>query len=151
THAAIRVRDTGIGLAPEMLTRIFGLFSQVDPTLDRTRGGLGIGLTLVQRLVEMHHGTVEARSEGPGKGSEFVVRLPLLKQEGGTADGRLPGPESLPLHPSSAIPPGPPRRVLVIEDNSDARETLRELLELWGHEVEVARDGREELQRIRDL
>ena len=76
----IRVKDTGIGIPPEMLPRIFDMFTQVDRSLERSEGGLGIGLTLVQRLVEMHGGTVEARSDGPGKGSEFVVRLPVARR-----------------------------------------------------------------------
>src|SRR5262249_51020273 len=81
-EAVVRVRDSGMGLPPEMLSSIFDLFTQADRSLDRSQGGLGIGLTLVRRLVEMHRGTVEAHSEGLGRGSEFVVRLPLLKDEG---------------------------------------------------------------------
>ena len=76
--AEVRVRDTGVGIAAEMLTRIFEMFTQLDRSLDRTQGGLGIGLMLVRRLVEMHGGTVQALSEGPGRGSEFVVRLPVV-------------------------------------------------------------------------
>ena len=80
-HAAIRVRDDGIGIAPEQLPRVFEMFTQVDTSLERSRDGLGIGLTLVKTLVEMHGGTVEAHSEGPGRGSEFVVRLPMAANE----------------------------------------------------------------------
>src|SRR6185295_2445827 len=76
----VRVRDSGIGIAPEMLPKVFEMFVQIDNSLERTQGGLGIGLSLVKRLVEMHSGTVEAVSEGPGKGSEFVVRLPIASR-----------------------------------------------------------------------
>jgi CheY-like chemotaxis protein len=129
----IRVRDTGIGLAAELLPHIFDLFVQGDASLDRTRGGLGIGLTLVRRLVEMHGGRVEARSGGLGHGSEFVVRLPVL----GSA---LPEAAT---RPPAGAPPVTGRRlkVLVVEDSQDTAESLTMLLELWGHEVRVAFDG----------
>src|SRR5262249_38864190 len=109
TELVLRVRDTGIGIAPEMLPRIFDLFVQAERRLDRSQGGLGIGLTLVRKLVEMHGGPVAAHSEGPGKGSEFVVRLPALPQERTEELLRRP-PEEEP-----ATPPG--RRILVVDDN----------------------------------
>ncbi len=129
--AVVRVKDSGIGIPAEALPRVFDLFAQVDTTLERSRGGLGIGLTLVRSLVQMHGGRVSALSEGMGYGSEFVVRLPLLA----ATDAAL-------LGPASACPRGgSPRRILVVEDNPDARQSLHELLELWGHEVTPAPDG----------
>ncbi len=135
-HITVRVTDTGAGIPPEMLSHIFEMFTQVDRTLDRSQGGLGIGLTLVRTLVEMHGGTVEAHSEGPGRGSEFVLRLPQLKDEGQRAkdEGEASvGPSSLVLHPS--------RRILVVDDNRDAAESLSVLLRLLGNEVRTAHDG----------
>jgi PAS domain S-box-containing protein len=131
-EAVVRVRDTGIGMAPEMLPRVFDLFVQANASLARSPGGLGVGLTLVRQLVELHGGRVSAGSEGIGRGSEFLVVLPSL------APGAAATPE-----PVASVPSLPlvPRRVLVIEDNPDARDSLRALLEVWGHEVEVAEDG----------
>jgi len=131
-RAEVRVRDTGVGLVPEALDRVFGLFSQEDVTLDRQQGGLGIGLTLVKRLVELHGGTVEARSAGRGCGSEFVVRLPLL-----------PPALFLDATPAEdrAASPGSRLRVLIVEDNIDAAESLAALLALDSHEVRIAADG----------
>jgi PAS domain S-box-containing protein len=133
-EAVIRIRDTGIGIPSEMLLRIFDLFTQASQSLDRSQGGLGIGLTLVRSLVQMHGGSVSAFSEGLGRGSEFVVRLPVLS---GT------GPRT--LNPDS-VDPKPKildskRRVLVVDDNVDAATTLSELIKLWGHEVYTAYDG----------
>ncbi|MFN3649439.1 MAG: PAS domain S-box protein [Armatimonadota bacterium] len=141
--AVLRVRDTGKGIPAEMLPQIFELFTQVNPTIDRAEGGLGLGLTLVRNLVRMHGGTVEARSEGRGRGSEFVVRLPLLP----------PGYEGVPA-PAAGVAPGAPRpvtgtRVLVVDDNRDASETLGDLLSLWGYEVETAYSGPEALEIAR--
>jgi CheY-like chemotaxis protein len=132
-NAVLRVRDLGIGIDAEMLPRIFELFVQAGRRLDRAQGGLGIGLTLVKKLVELHGGTVEARSAGPGKGSEFVVRLP----------GSLAEPACLPAEPTGATPPGdaPCHRVLVVDDNVDAADSLALLLKLAGQEVYVAYDG----------
>ncbi|HEX5745158.1 MAG TPA: response regulator [Archangium sp.] len=128
--ARVRVKDTGIGIRPEILPSVFELFSQADESLERTRGGLGIGLTLVHNLVEMHGGRVEAHSDGPGRGSEFVVWLPLQPQ---------------PVESEQeVVPPEPVKRrrhILLVEDNPDARQALQELLETWGHRVEVAADG----------
>jgi PAS domain S-box-containing protein len=131
----LRVRDTGIGIAPEMLPRIFDLFVQAERRLDRSHGGLGIGLTLVRRLVEMHGGSVRAQSDGPGKGSEFIVRLPALTAEQYT--------EPLRQLPQARQPAASnaPRRILVVDDNIDAAESLAVLLRLEGHDVRVAGDG----------
>ena len=129
----IRVRDSGVGIPPEMLTRIFALYAQLDPARDRSRGGLGIGLTLVHRLVEMLGGEIRAHSAGPGQGSEFTVSLPAAPQQGAAAPAAA-GREGK----ASAA-----RHVLIIEDNPDGRETLRVLLALMGHRVEVAASGAE--------
>ena len=130
-RGVIRVRDTGMGIAPEMLPHVFELFLQDAPSLARSHGGLGLGLTLVRRLAELHGGRVSATSEGVGRGSEFVVSLPLIGP-GVVARGSAEG---------ISVSPVLPRRVLVIEDNPDSRYALRALLEVWGHQVEVAEDG----------
>jgi signal transduction histidine kinase len=132
----IRVRDDGRGIPAGMLARIFDLFQQVDPSLDRSMGGLGIGLTLVQSLVELHGGSVEAASEGPGRGTEFVVRLPALAAV--PSEDVRPAPR--PGLPAASL------RVLLVEDNPAAAEGLRDLLSLWGHEVFFAPDGEAALQ-----
>ena len=130
-EAVLGVRDTGKGIPADVLARVFDLFVQEPQTLDRSRGGLGLGLALVKRLVELHGGSVSASSAGPGQGSEFVVRLPAPVT---TGDER---------RPVTAVPVGAPspRRVLVVEDSADARESLRMLLELAGHVVETSEDG----------
>ena len=127
-QAAVKISDTGVGVAPEVLAKLFQPFVQADQTLDRSQGGLGLGLALVKGLVELHGGTVSVHSEGLGKGTEFVVRLALAEAE------------TNPLRPSER-PPRTRRRILVIEDNIDAADTLREALEYCDHEVEVAYDG----------
>ncbi len=132
-HAVLRVRDTGVGLPPEMLEEVFGLFTQVDPSPDRAQGGLGIGLTLVRRLVEMHGGRVEASSEGLGRGSEFVVWLPKLRE----AETHKPSKPQGDSHNAHA----PRLRVLVVDDNVDAAKTLAMLLRLEGHEIRMEHDG----------
>jgi two-component system CheB/CheR fusion protein len=134
--AAIRVRDTGVGLSPDMLERVFDPFTQVDDTLHRTSGGLGLGLALVKGLVELQRGSVEARSDGPGTGAEFVVWFPTVAA-------------LQPELPLIAPPTGRHRRALVVEDNLDAAETLRMVLEMEGLEVQVAHDGREGLAKAR--
>jgi signal transduction histidine kinase len=131
----LRVKDTGVGIEPEVLPQLFTPFSQADRSLERARGGLGLGLALVKGLVELNGGEVEARSEGPGKGAEFVVRLPL--------EGEPAALTGLPAGPPHA---DKPLRVLVIEDNRDAAESLRMLLDLLGHEVRVAHTGPEGVQ-----
>jgi signal transduction histidine kinase len=138
-RAVVRVRDTGVGIPPEMLPRVFDLFTQIDRTLDRSQGGLGIGLTLVKSLVELHGGTVEAASGGAGTGSEFTVRLPLLP--GADAAAADAAPE----------PPAPRRRVLVVDDNHDAGDSLGDLLVLSGHEVRVARNGTQAVEVAREF
>jgi two-component system CheB/CheR fusion protein len=127
----ISVRDNGPGIAPDMLRHVFELFAQADRTLDRSQGGLGIGLTLVKRLVELHGGSVEAHSGGPGQGSEFVVRLPALSA---TAAPPATPPNGHATHVG-------PRRILLVEDNPDAARSLAILLRLDGHDVRVAADG----------
>jgi PAS domain S-box-containing protein len=133
--ALIRVEDTGAGISPDMLPRVFDAFVQGAPPADRAQGGLGIGLTLVKQLAELHGGRVEARSDGPGKGSIFTVRLPMIAQP--ALRPRPSGPSGDKQVPSSASR----LRVLVIEDNDDSREMLRSLLELSGHIVTEASNG----------
>jgi PAS domain S-box-containing protein len=138
-EVVFRVRDDGVGIRPEMLSKVFDLFSQSEQTLDRSEGGLGIGLTLVRRLTEMHGGSTAAFSNGPGKGSEFVVRIPLLtnpppatgapSSQAGDGNGRKPSA----------------RRILIVDDNRDAANTMAILLRKWGHEVSLAYDGDEAL------
>jgi signal transduction histidine kinase len=126
----LSVKDTGIGIAADHLPRVFDMFSQVASAIDRSQGGLGIGLSLVKGLVQMHGGTVDARSEGLGKGSEFVVRLPL---------GKPCGRQFQAGHANGNRQPG--RRVLVVDDNRDAADSLGMLLRLLGHQAQVAHDG----------
>src|SRR5512135_734222 len=143
--AVVRVRDNGIGIAPELLPRIFDLFTQADRSLDRSQGGLGIGLTLVRSLVEMHDGSVTAASAGVGKGSEFVVRLPLGAPEapGETEGTGHPGPPPESVEARS-------RRVLVVEDNIDGARLMARLLESRGHQTRVAHDGPSALEAARE-
>jgi signal transduction histidine kinase/ActR/RegA family two-component response regulator len=130
TEAVLRVRDDGAGIPADMLPRVFDLFTQADRSLARSEGGLGIGLTIVRNLVERHGGTVSVESDGPGRGSEFIVRLPLGSSR------------EAPLEPSVKDVAVMPRlSILVIEDNADGREMLREMLEVEGHQVRVAEDG----------
>jgi len=138
--ALLRVRDTGVGIAPEMIPRLFEPFTQADATLARSTGGLGLGLALVKGLAELHGGDVQASSGGLGKGAEFTIRIPLAA---------LPA-QSVPAAPHELKPVRPPaRRVLVIEDNIDSAESLKEALELDRHEVAVAFTGPEGLDKAR--
>ncbi len=131
---AVVVRDNGIGISAKMMPRMFTLFAQASPALERSEGGLGIGLSLVRGLVELHGGTVSAHSRGPGQGSEFVVRLPI---------GELQETEGLD-EPGAPAPAGSrPLRLLVADDNRDSAATCAALLEASGHEVSVAHTGRE--------
>ncbi|MFL6213138.1 MAG: ATP-binding protein [Blastocatellia bacterium] len=140
-EAVISVRDNGLGIPADLLPDVFDLFTQADRSLDRSQGGLGIGLTLVRQLVELHGGRVEARSEGPGHGSQFIVRLPLLAT---SSDGRIE--ESAIDHAPSATRA---LKVLVIEDNLDSAEMLAFMLTLRGHQVRVAHSGAEALEAAR--
>jgi PAS domain S-box-containing protein len=129
----IRVKDTGVGIPADQLKQIFEMFSQVDHSLERAQGGLGIGLTLVKWLTEMHGGTVEAHSEGQGKGSEFIVRLPIVnvppaQRETCSAEGESKAPAR-------------PCRVLIVEDSDDAATSMRTILRMMGHDVRIAQDG----------
>ncbi len=138
--AVLRVRDTGVGIAPDLLPHIFDLFTQADRSLDRSQGGLGIGLTMVDRLVRLHGGQVAAVSGGPGCGSEFVVRLPLAPDGApGMEAGSKVGSSELLV--STDLPELHSARVLVVDDNVDAAESLAQLLEIWGCHVRVAFDG----------
>ncbi len=130
--AVVSVKDDGIGIPPAMIGRVFEMFTQVDRTLEKTTGGLGIGLSLVKELLVRHGGTVEAKSDGEGMGSEFVVRLPV-------ADASA-GPD-WPNRPTSEVVPSALRRILVVDDNVDAADSLGQLLETFGNEVRTANDG----------
>jgi len=131
SDAVLRVEDSGYGIAPELLPRVFDLFVQGERTLDRAQGGLGIGLTLVRRLVALHGGSVSAFSEGPGRGSVFTVRLPKIARPQSTAPACASDRGYSPRR----------RRVLIVEDNRDAREMFRMMLEIFGHEVLEAEEG----------
>ncbi len=130
----ISVKDSGVGIPADMLPQIFELFTQVDQTLERSQGGLGIGLALVKQLVELHEGTIEASSDGPGLGSEFVVRLPLLIEQHA---------EDHAAAPMTRIAATSSRRILVVDDNEDSAKSLAKLLSIAGHETRIAFDGLE--------
>jgi PAS domain S-box-containing protein len=134
-HAMLQVEDTGVGISADLIPHIFDLFVQAEQRLDRSQGGLGIGLTLVQRLVELHAGSIEAFSAGLGQGSRFTVRLAAIPG---------PSPDESPAEPAST--PKASRRVLIIEDNEDSRVMLRQLLEHAGHEVHDAGDGQQGIE-----
>ncbi len=139
-QALVRVSDDGVGIAPERHADIFELFVQADSSLDRAGSGLGIGLSLTRTLVEMHDGRVDVRSDGPGRGSEFVVRLPVAAAR---------------LYPSVAATPstgvGPQRRVLLVEDNADAAASMAALLEVIGHQAVTAASGEQALKAVADF
>jgi CheY-like chemotaxis protein len=134
--AHVIVSDNGVGIAPDLLPQIFDLFVQGDRTLDRAQGGLGVGLSIVKRLIEMHDGTVMAASAGTNQGATFEIELPLLHGE--VAD-------AAPV----AVEKADARRILVVDDNEDAANTLGMILKLDGHQVETAYSGSEALERVR--
>ena len=136
--ALIEITDNGVGISPELLPRIFDLFVQSDRTLDRAQGGLGIGLAVVKRLIEMHGGRVAAYSDGIGKGSSFEIRLPLIEQ----SETRVAEPEVI---------QATPRRVLIVDDNADAADMLALLLQLDGHEVQAVYSSRDALERAQSF
>ena len=141
-EVVIRVRDNGTGIAPELLPHVFDMFTQADQTLSRSRGGLGIGLTLVRSLVEMHQGRVTAHSGGPGTGSEFTVRLPV------SPDAAASPPADEPPA-ADAIARFPRRRILVVDDNRSNANSLGVLLRALGQDVEMAYDGPAALELVR--
>jgi signal transduction histidine kinase/ActR/RegA family two-component response regulator len=138
-HAVVAVADTGIGIPPDMLRRVFEPFAQVDQHASRAQGGLGIGLTLVKRLVELHGGSVHAQSAGEGRGSEFVIRLPLAA--GAAAEGR-------PGESAGAVVGLPAERLLVVDDNRDAADSLAALLQILGADARTAYNGPDALAAI---
>jgi len=140
--ALVKVTDDGVGIAPERIGGIFELFAQAENAIGRAQGGMGIGLALVRNLVQLHDGSVEAKSDGVGKGSEFVVRLPLL----GDGDHQ---PVPPPSDRSNATPPAT-RSIAIVEDNADVRDLLRLKLSRLGHRVVTARDGEEGLRLVLD-
>lgn len=139
-QARLSVRDNGIGLAPDTLESIFDLFAQVDHSLAHSGGGLGIGLTLVRRVLTLHGGTIEAHSAGLGHGTEFLIRLPIAPAKSHSSQ--------TPSLRSSKSPPGSPQRVLIVDDNADAAQSLALLARAWGHEVAIAHDGPSALQLV---
>jgi PAS domain S-box-containing protein len=139
-HVMIKVRDQGMGIAPELLPHIFDLFVQATRSLDRSSGGLGIGLTLVRRLVELHGGTVEAVSEGVDRGSEFIVRLPVLDSGKNTEKS-----------PAAASPTDIPRRILIVDDNRDSADTMAMLQDMRGHITRTAYNGPDALAAAEDF
>jgi signal transduction histidine kinase/ActR/RegA family two-component response regulator len=168
-RVVLRVKDNGVGIPGELLPRVFDLFAQADQSLDRSQGGLGLGLTLVRSLVELHGGSVEARSEGPGQGSEFIVRLPAMtearaKSEPVTKTGdppaapaekpaRRPRPVRTVVEDARSAPSpgrdGARRRVLVVDDTDSSAQSMAMILKLEGYEVQIAYDGETALELIR--
>jgi PAS domain S-box-containing protein len=139
-EAVLRVMDNGVGISPELLPRIFDMFVQGERTLDRSQGGLGVGLTLARRLVGLHQGSVSAMSDGPGRGSTFEVRLPYAPAPGSTS----PAPSASPACSAAC-------RVLIVEDNRDAREMFKTMLVLAGHDVMEAEEGVSGLEMLRKV
>ena len=137
-EVVVTVKDNGAGIPPDKLDSIFDMFMQVDGTSERSQGGLGIGLTLVKRLTEMHGGSIEARSAGEGEGSEFIVRLPVLSQP---AVAAASGPDA-------ASQSRPQRRVLIVDDNHDSADSLAMLMRLTGNDTYMAHDGLEAIEAI---
>jgi CheY-like chemotaxis protein len=139
SEVVIRCRDEGVGMSPHTLAMIFDPFVQVNPGLDRTGSGLGVGLTLVKKLAELHGGSITAASKGHGKGSEFTLRLPLLQASSPSEDGILPA-AGVATKPSSLW------RILLVDDNSDLAKSSAMLLERAGHHVVLAYDGKSALE-----
>lgn len=139
--AVVSISDSGIGIAPEMLDKIFDSFAQVDRSLDRSEGGIGLGLALVRSVVQLHRGTVEAVSAGVGHGTSFIVRLPRIA---GAESAAAQSVSEIKQHPSG-------RRVVVVEDNDDIRELLVDLLKLQGHDVTSAEDGPSGLAKVLEV
>lgn len=139
-EAALQVKDNGVGMAPEFLPRAFDLFTQADRAVSREEPGLGIGLTMVQRLVQLHGGEVSAHSEGVGRGSTFTIRLPLFRADEEPPSGAAAG--------DPRAEPAVVRRVLIVDDNEDAADTLADLVSLWGHEAHAIHDGRAALRTM---
>ena len=137
-EVVVTVKDTGAGIPKDKLASIFDMFMQVDGTAERSQGGLGIGLTLVKRLAEMHGGSIEARSAGEGQGSEFIVRLPVISEP---ATVSQPGPASEPE-------PSTQRQILIVDDNRDSADSLAMLLEITGNKTYMAHDGEEAVEAI---
>ncbi|MGQ0764304.1 MAG: ATP-binding response regulator [Gemmatimonadota bacterium] len=154
-ESVVSVRDEGIGIAPEMLTQVFELFSQGERAPDRAEGGLGIGLSLVKELVELHGGRVTVRSDGPGQGSEFEVRLPAVPVQGSSGTGEQLAVSSGPGNGREKWKTGEhnaaPSRILVVDDSRDAAESMAMLLRLGGHEVSVAHNGVDALKAANDI
>jgi CheY-like chemotaxis protein len=135
---SVSVEDNGIGFAPEVASRLFKPYSQITSTKDRARGGLGIGLSLVQGIVSLHGGRVEAHSAGPGQGAQFTVRLPVSASHGEDREAQKP-------RDTTALP-SPGLRILIADDNKDAADSLQRVLSLYGYDVRVTYDGRGALQ-----
>jgi signal transduction histidine kinase len=146
SECVFRVRDNGIGIPREMLAKVFDLFTQVERSLDRSRGGLGVGLTLARRLIEMHGGRIEVASDGPGQGSEFTVRLPAVSptvpKDAAPEASRTPAP---------SVAPRVPLRILIVDDNVDAADSVAWLMRQQAHEVRTAHDGRSALEMANDF
>ena len=137
----ISVSDRGLGIPPESLPQMFELFAQGDRSLARSEGGLGIGLTVAKKLVEMHGGSITATSDGPGKGSEFTVRLPRTKKPDRPSEAAM----------GRIAASSKPARILVIDDNVDTARVMAKLLKLLGHEVKISHDGPEGIETARDF
>ncbi|HEX7283581.1 MAG TPA: ATP-binding protein, partial [Vicinamibacterales bacterium] len=140
-QAVVRVTDAGIGIPRDALPKIFDMFGQADGVFHRGKGGLGIGLSLVRRIAEMHGGTVEAHSEGAGRGSEFVVRIPAIE----------PRQPAVNATAAAASVSNHKRRILVVDDNTDAAESLAALLSISGHETRLAHDGLQAVEEAREF
>jgi signal transduction histidine kinase/ActR/RegA family two-component response regulator len=148
SELVIKIKDDGVGIAPEKLPEMFELFAQADSSLARSEGGLGIGLTLVRKLTELHGGTVTAASEGPGKGSEFTVRLPTMEE----LTAEISSPVAVNPSMNGTTPAtGTKSRVLVVDDNQDTATGMAKLLEILGHEVVAAYNGPSAIEKAREL